>query len=416
METDADVIVVGAGLAGLAAAAAASREGARVVVLEAHQSGGRARTTEREGFVLNLGPHALYRRGAGSAVLSSLGVTPEGAPPPLARYRAVVSGRRRILPASTGTLLRTGAVGPVGKVQLAKLLATMGRIDPTGHGREPLARWIASLRLRPDAEAVLRALVRLSTYSADTEELSADAAIAQLQIAARGVLYLHGGWSQLVDALSDSLEVRTGVPVVGIDRAGSGVEVRTAAGSLIAHRVVLAAGGPSAVRKLLPADPGWGELGPPLTAACLDLGVRRVPTPGYLLSFDEPLYVTVQSPPARQAPPGRAVVTAIRYGARAATEDRPELERLVAEAGVDTADIVTSRFLAHVQVTGAVPRASTGGLRGRPAVSDTGVPGAYLAGDWVGPVGLLADASLASGYAAGRLAVQRGVDSSKMVG
>ena len=37
---------------------------------------------------------------------------------------------------------------------------------------------------------------------------------------------------------------------------------------------------------------------------------------------------------------------------------------------------------------------------GRP-VTDTGTPGIHLAGDWVGPDGLLADASLASGHAAG---------------
>ncbi|HEX7459355.1 MAG TPA: hypothetical protein VF279_01915, partial [Acidimicrobiales bacterium] len=49
--------------------------------------------------------------------------------------------------------------------------------------------------------------------------------------------------------------------------------------------------------------------------------------------------------------------------------------------------------------------AGNGGLRGRPAVGDTGTPGIHLAGDWVGPDGLLADAALASGYAAGRRAL-----------
>jgi len=63
--------------------------------------------------------------------------------------------------------------------------------------------------------------------------------------------------------------------------------------------------------------------------------------------------------------------------------------------------VVTRRFLAHMTVSGALPRAGSGGMAGRPGVDDTGVPGVTMAGDWVGPVGLLADASLASGRAAG---------------
>ena len=99
----------------------------------------------------------------------------------------------------------------------------------------------------------------------------------------------------------------------------------------------------------------------------------------------------------------------------ATDEDRPQLEHLVEEAGVEPGQVVTSRFLAHLQVTGAIPRAATGGMAGRPAVGDTGVSGVTMAGDWVGPVGLLADASLASGRAAGLLAVGRRPGSDALV-
>jgi hypothetical protein len=263
---------------------------------------------------------------------------------------------------------------------------------------------------------VVRALLRLSTYSDDTERFSAGAALGQLQLATSGgVLYLHGGWRQLVEGLSHSLDLRTGVQVDGLDRRGDDVEVRLSGGTLVAHRVVVATGTPASVRRMLPSDPDWGELGPPVTAACLDLGLSRVPEPGYVLSLDDPVYATVQSPPARQAAGHGAVMAVIRYGALSAAEDRPQLDELAAAAGVGHDDVVVRRFLARMTVSGALPLASRGGLIGRPGIGDTGVPGVLMAGDWVGPVGLLADASLASGYAAGRLAGHDRPVSTKMV-
>jgi hypothetical protein len=308
-------------------------------------------------------------------------------------------------------------VGARGKAQLAKLLTHVPRIDAGDLGGTTVDAWLGSFALRPDAESVLRALIRLGTYTASLDELSADAAVSQLQAAASaGVLYLHGGWRQLIDGLAAALEVRTGVQVGALEHVGDHVEVTTPDGVLAAAHVVVAAGGPAAIRRLLPDDPGWGDLGAPCTAACLDLGVSRVPDPGYVLGLDDPVYVTVQSPPGRQAPEGQAVVAAIRYGARSAEEDRPQLERLVLEAGVHPDEILTRRFQARLPVTGAIPRAGSGGLAGRPGVADTGVPGVTMAGDWVGPVGLLADAALASGNAAGRLAVGDRPASSTMVG
>ncbi len=417
MRTEWDVIVIGAGLAGLSAAATASQRGARVLVLEAHQPGGRARTVEREGFTFNMGAHALYAAGPGSEVLRELGVAVEGTPPPLGQYQALTGGTRHLLPTGAGSLLRTSAVGARGKVQLAKLLTQVPKIDSATLAGTTVDAWLASFGLRPDAESVLRALIRLGTYTASLDELSADAAVEQLQAAATsGVLYLHGGWGQLIDGLAASLEVRTGVQVAGLARVGDHVEVTTPDGALIADQVVVATGGPAAIRRLLPDEPGWGDLGAPCTAACLDLGVSRVPEPGYVLGLDDPVYTTVQSPPGRQAPEGQAVVAAIRYGARSAEEDRPQLEQLVLEAGVQPGEIVTKRFQARLPVTGAIPRALSGGLAGRPGVGDTGVPGVTMAGDWVGPVGLLADAALASGNAAGRLATGDRPASSTMVG
>ncbi len=324
--------------------------------------------------------------------------------------------RLHLLPTGPGSLLRTGAVGARSKAQLAGLFAALPRMQPAQLGSVTVEEWLRGRRLRPDAAALVRALIRLGTYTADTESFSAEAALAQMQIAARGgVRYLHGGWDQLTDALARDLDLRTRVEVAGVDVAGDDVEVRTSQGSLLAHRVVLAPGGPEAVRRLLPAEPGWRPLGERVTAACLDLALSEVPEPGYVLSVDEPTYATVQSPPARQAPEGGAVAAIIRYGARSAAEDGPLLEAAARVAGMETGAVQTSRFLACMTVTGAMPTAAAGGLGGRPRHDQTGVAGVTMAGDWVGPVGLLADASLASGRAAGLAAGRDLRGSSKMV-
>lgn len=406
MRTDWDVIVVGAGLAGLTAGATAAAGGVDTVVLEAHQAGGRARSVVKGPYVFNMGGHGFYLGGPGAKILRALGVEPHGAPSPLPRYQLVKDGELHVLPSGPGSFMRTTAMGAASKAEFGRLLGLLPAMRPADLAEISVDQWIADHNLGPDAAAVVRALIRFSTYTADSDELSAEAAVHQLQIGSSpGVLYLHGGWAQLINGLSHNVRVETGCKVTALEPDGDRVIVGSDGGALRARRVIVAPGTPSATRGLLPADPGWLKQGRPVTAACLDLGLSAVPDPGYVLSADEPLIGVVQSPPARQAPEGHAVVAVIRYGASNAAADRLSLDRHTARIGVNEGDIRASRFLARMTVAGSTPRASDGGLRGRPRVTDSGQPGVYIAGDWVGPEGLLADASIASGHAAAREAL-----------
>lgn len=404
MTTRTDVVVIGGGLAGLTAAATARAAGASVVVLEGQEPGGRARVTEREGFTFNLGAHALYLGGEAMDVLTRLGIRPQGSPPPLRQYRLLMDGHLHAMPSGPGSLLRTTALTARSKAKLAAFLARLPKLDPPALAGRSVDDWIGDLDLRDDGAAVFRALLRIGTYADDFSTFDAGAAAQQLQwAAAKGVLYLDGGWAQLIDGLRRQVEVRSGVKVRSVTDAGA---VETDAGTFHGRAVVVAAGPPAACASVLPTDPGWGDLGDPLYAAALDVGVRGVPAPGYVLGVDVPVYGTRQSPPARQAPAGHSVVAVLRYGTSNAADDRTQLEGWLPHLGVEPEAVVTSRFLARMAVVGASPRAANGGLAGRPAVSATGVEGTFLAGDWVGPHGHLADAAFASGEAAGRAAAR----------
>jgi hypothetical protein len=68
--------------------------------------------------------------------------------------------------------------------------------------------------------------------------------------------------------------------------------------------------------------------------------------------------------------------------------------------------LVTKRFLPRMLVSNAVVTSLQGGTAGRPGPAVPEHPNLFVAGDWVGPFGMLADASLASAHSAANLAVQ----------
>jgi phytoene dehydrogenase-like protein len=410
---DHDVIVIGSGLAGLTAAATAARAGAGVALVEGHTPGGRARTEERAGFALNLGPHAVYDGGPGREVLDDLGVTLQGARPPKAGTLGW-DDHTAPLPQGIGALV-SPFLGAADKARLARAMARVVRTEPGSVAHLTTAEWLEGL-LPEVPRAVLATLVRVGTYSADSDVVSADVAVHQLKAAARGVTYLHGGWAQLTGALRAA---GTGVVVVhasatAVDRDAEGPFVRTDDGRVLrAGRVVVASGSPGAAAVLLPggAPASWDRLGPAVTASCLDLGLRRPPEIASWFGVDRPHYLVAHAPGADLAPAGGALVHAMRNlhhdETTSAEELRGDLWALAARAGITHDDVVLDRYLHRMVVISASVTPAGGGLAGRPATTDTGVDGVLVAGDWVGPTGWLADASLVSGAAAGRMAAEQ---------
>ena len=413
MEDTYDVIVAGAGLAGLAAAATAARSGRRVLVVDGHAPGGRARTDDRRGFLFNQGAHALYLGGHATRVLGDLGLpVPSGGKPSNDLWGTVGDVVSR-LPFTASGAVNSRLVDAVGKAQLARVVLRLRSLDPATVADRSAAAWLRDLGLRPSAAAIMATLAHVASYADDLEAISADAVAAQVKSAVTdGVRYLDGGWQVLVDGLRAAAteagaELRTGTSIVGVEtHADSGVAVLLANGATLkGAAAVLAVGGPAAVASLLREPPHWGLIGPPATVACLDLGLRRPPPKRVLFGLSEPRYFSTHTPSAALAPPGRWVAHVMRYGARDADTDRADLWAHARVAGVEEGDVVEHRFLARMVVTHAVPVPGLG-LAGRPRVDAPSVRGVYVAGDWVGPDGLLADGALASGAAAGQRAAR----------
>ena len=268
--------------------------------------------------------------------------------------------------------------------------------------------WLGSLDLPADADALLRMLTRVATYSHAPSIAAADMVVRQLQLAlGPGVRYLHGGWQTMVSALADGVDVRR-VAATAVGRDGRDVVVATGEGRFVATAAVVAVASPVQAATLVGSGPF--QVGPPVEAACLDLATSQRAARGLLFGVDEPLYCSDHGAVARLAPAGGSVVHAARYLAPGEQHEpaatRAQLEAHARAAGVEPHHVVEARYLHRMTVAGALAVAEHGGLRGRPGIDAAGEHGVFLAGDWVGSEGHLLDASLASAEAAARAAVR----------
>jgi phytoene dehydrogenase-like protein len=382
MRANDDVLVVGGGIAGLACAALLQRGGRTVTVLEAGAApGGLARSTVRDGFTFNRGGHALYRGGAAQEVLEVLDVEVRGTPPSLegVAYRG---GKVHRLPSAPWSLLTTGLLGWRGRGALLRLFAGIKTLQA---GPESAAQWLDAYTPDPAARAFLASMLRLSTYAGDLSAIrAADAVAALRQATLHGVLYLDGGWQQLVDALSRGLTVRTRAPVEQVEPGA--VTLRDGE-RLVAEHVVLAVP-PSVAARWVP-----GGACAMSKVACLDVALRTRPRgPRLGFDLDDPMYAAVHSDTARLAPEGGALVHTFHY--QAPTDARARLEGLLDRMLPDwRAHVVHAQFLPSITVTEGIVSPGSGG---RPGVRVEGLERVWRVGDAVGDHGALADAAFGS--------------------
>lgn len=385
-------VVVGGGPAGLTAAGRLAEGGYETLLLEGSSHfGGRAASEVREGFVLNQGPHALYVGGPAGRELKAMGIELDWWNP-----TSVAS----VFPRD-GSPKRT--LG--GSAQLGRWFLGLQRTDPEELAEISTAEWLRRSLRSERARASAAALVRVTTFVADQESLSADVAATQLKIGLLpGVRYLRGGWQALVDALAAKAEsggatLRTRAAVRALERDADGWTVALDEETLRAHVLVVAAGGPDAVGKLLGAQAPTAP-GPAAELSVLDLGLRKLPhrSRRFALGIDQPTYLSRHSPPDQRD----GVLLSLASYAR---EPRSALEELADTVQPGWREqIIFERFLPRMVAVSAIPTPLGGGLGGRTAV-DRG-DGLYLAGDWIGPEGWLVDSAISSGSAAAAAALR----------
>ncbi len=335
---------------------------------------------------------------------------------------AVWRGRRYTLPVGGCSLLTTDLIGASAKRELARLLTSMRTVNVDEIQDVSIGAWLRTRSREPDVIQLVLAMVRQATYCDDPDRLSASAAIDQLGLSMRGaVLCLHHGWASLVASLR-SAATAGGVTIVSRSRVagvtianGRAAGVMLADGASLTADAVIVATGPGSARQLLHDASAFAAPPPTTTAiriASLDLTLRTLPRERtvFALGIDEPWCFSADSTIARVAPPRGAVVhlaKCLPAGTQGAAADEHQLERAMDLLQPGWRDVVVyRRFVPSAPVSHAIVTYEAGGFPGRTRGRVPGLDNVFLAGDWIGPIGQLADAAVASGVEAARSAAR----------
>ncbi|HEY2283081.1 MAG TPA: hydroxysqualene dehydroxylase HpnE [Solirubrobacteraceae bacterium] len=250
---DRDVLVIGGGLAGIAAALDCADAGARVTLVEVRRRlGGAAYSFERDGLSIDNGQHVflrcctayrrlLHRLGSERGVIVQerlrIPVLSPGSKP------FVLS--RRGLPAPlhlAGSLVRYPHLTLTQRLSAARAAIALGRLDPDDPAleRQTLGEWLGAHDQGPEAVAALWDLIALPTLNlpAAQASLALGAFVFQtglLASASAGDIGFHE--RPLSETIAEpalrvlrsaGVEVRLGWRAESIERAGSGFRVHGA--------------------------------------------------------------------------------------------------------------------------------------------------------------------------------------------
>lgn len=227
---DADVIIIGAGAAGIAAGRALRRQGIDVILVEARDRvGGRAHTIPLAGQPVDIGAHWLHAAGANGLVAQArrLGLALHDAPQePLLITGASVADPQeqtafmRRWEEIDAAMLAHPADAP------ARSAAGAFAEAAAGQGHDADRRYDDTIRFLHGA----------FDSGVDLEDLdAADFAAGQDD----ADLFVEGGYGALIARLARGLTIHLDTPVTCIDWSGAGLRLTTPRGTLWARHVIV---------------------------------------------------------------------------------------------------------------------------------------------------------------------------------
>ncbi|MCM3636989.1 FAD-dependent oxidoreductase [Sporosarcina luteola] len=409
-----DVAVVGGGLAGLTAANFLAREGKKVVVLEkSKRLGGRAITNEKNGVLLNLGPHGLYMSGDAANILTELGLSlPGGNATKGVHIHGILNHEVHVIPTDFPSIMSSSLLSWKAKFILGKLMGKIMRLTIYSIPEVSLKEWVDSEIPDPMVRRLFYSICRLTSYTnAPTLQLAKPVLKQVKRSLHAGVLYVDEGWDTIVQSLKKQAEalgaeIVSNKNVINIEHHEQYQIIQCSDGTVIhVPNCIIAAPPKEAMNMLNGAEYTslrlWNEQAIPVTACCLDIGINKLPNPKhqFAIGLDQALFFTNQSRAAKLSEDGTLVVSIAKYHDPMeeinVNADKQQLESVMdlLHPGWQK-EVVVQQFLPKLTVSHDFPHVKR---RGNPGPSIPEMKGIYIAGEWAGHEEVLADAAVASG-------------------
>lgn len=412
-----DVIIIGGGLAGYVAANYLAKENVSTLILEkSKEIGGRARTINKGGYLFNLGPHALYKKGKAAAIFKELSINVNGRSPALGgtifyddwQYEA---------PFNPLSIIKSSFLTLSERLQWIKIATSFNRFSKGVSTTITFQQWVEQTTSSHRVQALILVLARLATYCHAPEMISAKVVLSHLSLTLGGVLYLDGGWQQLMNqlhqqALLYNTVVKTGSTVTEVKLNQEQLwEIKTNNGDWFSAKYVIYTGPPQQLAALMKQ-----QLTCPfpniktVQGASYELALSKLPNEESLFGLDlnAALYYSVHSTYAKLAPNNEVVLHLFKYlhptQKEPVAETKEELEHFLNRFQPDWKNhVITSQFLPTITVNQRLPQVGEDTLL---LNQETKLRRFYFAGDWADPHFILAEGATNSGKMAAQAIIE----------
>ncbi|MCJ8008345.1 phytoene desaturase family protein [Lederbergia wuyishanensis] len=409
-----DVAVVGGGLAGLTAANFLAREGKKVIVLEkSNRLGGRAMTNNKNGVLMNLGPHGLYISGDAMTILTELGLTiPGGNASKSVEIHGILNHSVQVIPTDFTSIMSSSLLSWKSKFVFGKLMLKLMKLNVNSISEVSLKEWADAEISDPMVRHIFYSICRLTTYTNSPTLQLAKPVLNQVQRSLKGgVLYVDGGWETIIQklkqqAVASGVEIFSNKNVTNIEHHEDYQSILCSDGTVLDVADCIVAAPPKEAMKMIKGAEQttlhqWNENTIPVTASCIDLGLKKLPNPQhqFAIGLDQSLFFTNQSRAAKLSEDGTLVVSLVKYH-NPIEEINLHADKQQLESVMDLLhpgwrqEVVVQQFLPKLTVFHDFPHVNR---KGNPGPIIPEMSGIYIAGDWAGHEEVLADAAVASG-------------------